>query len=198
LLHNTCFTVARPTKPQLNPESEGLAMFPSLLLLTLLAAPPAAPGTTMDTTTTDIATELHHINESLRVLVQSATAQASRSRLDLMLRRAELTAQELAPINSELRSLRQTIDFTDDDLKNQVSELSGMDEKLADPAFPDKDAKLVEEGARVLRRTIEVEQRRVKRLTDRQSILETEAAAKTAEIDQVKAALDRALFATNP
>jgi len=172
-------------------------MYASLLLLTFLAAAPAG-SSPQDLVAGDVATELHRINQSLQTLVNTVTAQADRSRIELMLRRAELTAQELVPVTAELRSVRQSVEIVEEEIRVARAQLRLTEESAADPQTPDRELKGIDDQIRRWKDELERSQARVKRMSERMSVLEADSAAKNAEVEQIKVAVDRVLFAPNP
>jgi DNA repair ATPase RecN len=173
-------------------------MFTSALLVAFLASTPALPPVEEIPSGGDIPAELRLMNESLGRLVEEDSNEVETSRVDLLLQRVRLAMRELAPATAELRSLRERLDREQERLLKLRPELERI-EKLGPDYWPAEGVgSTFEQYLRQLRGIVENRQKRVRRVADRLGVVEAEVATKTAEIEELKTAVDRVLFVQRP
>ena len=167
------------------------------LMLASQAGTAAAQGTSVPSASplevplpalAEIASSLQRIELLLRTQVEM-------QRLDLLLRRAGLGNQELLPLQNELRQTKAARDSEEELLRVNEQQLSDFTAWLEKPTHTagEGDAQGVEQQVHSLEQRIRLAKLRLQAQRARIEELENELAKKTAERDDVKALIDRAL-----
>lgn len=138
---------------------------------------------------------LSEIASSLQRMELLLRGQVEMQRLDLLLRRANLDNQELLPLQNELRQARAARDGDEEMLRLNEQHLSDFTARLEKPthAASEEETQVVEQQIHSLEQRIRLAKTRMQTQRTRIEELENEVAKKTAERDDVKALIDRAL-----
>jgi uncharacterized protein (DUF111 family) len=157
-----------------------------------IAQPATAPGSLPPPAVTpgleDIAASLQRIEVLLR-------AQVEIQRVELLLKRADLATQEVLPIQTDLRMAKASRDAAEEQQLSQERRLVEVSEFLDNPPRTATDVSV--RANEQMKHNLEVELRmtkvRVQKLRARVEEVEGELAKRTAERDDIKALVDRAL-----
>jgi chromosome segregation ATPase len=170
-----------------------MTLLPIALLLGL--APAAALPPSPVTPSNDSTAYLASIDRSLQHLAALADRMDQRQRVDLLLRRAELSASESSPYVAEARSVRSAKEAVDETIHSSEAQLREMHQMVDSGKLGGRELDAAELELAHAEETLNEARTQSKRFTERLAGLEADLAHFAAEREQLKGLIDRLLAA---
>ena len=167
-----------------------------VVVLTLLAVlgPLAASGQSDPTSSPDAAGHLAEISAALNRIAELLESQAKSSKLDLIIRRVDLTQRRLEPIEARLRQLRANRDGSAEERFRLRKQLENFADQLASGTL-DVDASEISVSTDYMESELELVEERLRTTDNEITMLENEAARYRNEIEDWQSWIDRELNA---